>query len=129
MSRWIPGLLLAGLPLVPMPLAAQDQTTPQTAQQTAPQDTPPNPQLEQRTAPKTSGKQAVPAEEDKSFLSEEHSFNPLQSQKSIEVGDQYFKNGKYPGRGLSLSGRHVVERWQRRGLAEARQGGGKAEGH
>jgi len=97
MSRWIPGLLLAGLPLVPMPLAAQDQTTPQTAQQTAPQDTPPNPQLEQRTAPQTSGKQAVPAEEDKSFLSQEHSFNPLQSQKSIEVGDQYFKNGKYRG--------------------------------
>jgi tetratricopeptide (TPR) repeat protein len=85
MSRWIPGLLLAGL----IPLAAQEQTTPQ--------DTPPKPQLEQRTPPKTSGKQAVPAEEDKSFLSEEHSFNPLQSQKSVQVGDEYFKIGKYNG--------------------------------
>jgi Flp pilus assembly protein TadD len=85
MSRWIPGLLLASL----LPLAAQ--------QQTPPQDTPPKPQLEERTPPKTSGKQAVPAEEDKSFLSEEHSFNPLQSQKSVEVGDHYFRNGKIQG--------------------------------
>jgi tetratricopeptide (TPR) repeat protein len=85
MSRWIPGLLLAGL----MPLAAQEQTTPQ--------DTPPKPQLDQRTPPKTSGKQAVPAEEDKSFLSEVHSFNPLQSQKSVQVGDEYFKIGKFNG--------------------------------
>lgn len=97
MSRWIPGLLLAGLWTVPLPLAAQDQTAPQTAQQNAQQDTPPKPQLEQRTPPQTSGKQAVPAEEDKSFLSEAHSFNPLQSQKSIEVGDHYLKNGKYRG--------------------------------
>jgi tetratricopeptide (TPR) repeat protein len=85
MSRWIPGLLLAGI----MPLAAQEQTTPP--------DTAPKPQLEQRTPPKTSGKQAVPAEEDKSFLSEEHSFNPLQSQKSVEVGDHYLRNGKLQG--------------------------------
>jgi tetratricopeptide (TPR) repeat protein len=85
MSRWIPGLLLAGI----MPLAAQEQTTPP--------DTAPKPQLEQRTPPKTSGKQAVPAEEDKSFLSEEHSFNPLQSQKSVEVGDHYLRNDKLQG--------------------------------
>jgi tetratricopeptide (TPR) repeat protein len=85
MSRWIPGLLLAGI----MPLAAQEQTTPP--------DNAPKPQLEQRTPPKTSGKQAVPAEEDKSFLSEEHSFNPLQSQKSVEVGDHYLRNGKLQG--------------------------------
>ena len=84
MSRWIPGLLLAGL----LPLAAQEQTPPQN---------PPKPQLEERTPPKTSGKQAVPAEEDKSFLSEEHSFNPLQSQKSVEVGDHYFRNGNIQG--------------------------------
>jgi tetratricopeptide (TPR) repeat protein len=85
MSCRIPGLLLVGL----LPLAAQDQTTPQ--------NPPPKPQLEERTPPKTSGKQAVPAEEDKSFLSEVHSFNPLQSQKSVDVGDHYFKNGKFQG--------------------------------
>jgi tetratricopeptide (TPR) repeat protein len=85
MSRWIPGLLLVGV----MSLAAQEQTTPQTS--------PSKPQLEERTPPKTSGKQAVPAEEDKSFLTEEHTFNPLQSQKSVEVGDHYLRNGKYLG--------------------------------
>ena len=85
MSCRIPGLLLVGL----LPLAAQEQTTPQ--------NPPPKPQLEERTPPKTSGKQAVPAEEDKSFLSEVHSFNPLQSQKSVDVGDHYFKNGKFQG--------------------------------
>ncbi len=90
MSRWIPALLLAGL----LPLAAQQQTA---QEQTPPQNPPAKPQLEERTQPKTSGKQAVPAEEDKSFLSEEHSFNPLQSQKSVEVGDNYFRNGKIQG--------------------------------
>jgi tetratricopeptide (TPR) repeat protein len=79
MSRWIPGLLLAAL----APLVAQEQTTP------------PKPELQDRPAPKTSGKQAVPPEEDKSFLKEEHSFNPLQSQKSVVTGDFYLKKGKY----------------------------------
>jgi tetratricopeptide (TPR) repeat protein len=87
MSPWILGLLLAGS----MTLAAQQQGAPPQDETTA------KPQLEQRTPPKTSGKQAVPAEEDKSFLSEVHSFNPLQSQKSVEIGDEYFKLGKYRG--------------------------------
>jgi tetratricopeptide (TPR) repeat protein len=111
MSRWIPGLLLAGL----IPLAAQEQTTPQ--------DTPPKPQLEQRTPPKTSGKQAVPAEEDKSFLSEEHSFNPLQSQKSVEVGDEYFKKGSFRGaayryQDATLWNDGNAEAWRKLGMIE-----------
>jgi tetratricopeptide (TPR) repeat protein len=111
MSRWIPGLLLAGL----LPLAAQEQTTPQ--------DNQPKPQLEQRTPPKTSGKQAVPAEEDKSFLNEEHSFNPLQSQKSVEVGDHYFKNGKLQGaiyryQDATLWNDGNAEAWLKLGRAE-----------
>jgi len=86
MSRWIPGLLWAALLGGIAPLAAQEQ---------APPATPPKPQLEERTPPKTSGKQAAPAEEDKSFLKEEHSFNPLQSQKSVFTGDFYLKKGKF----------------------------------
>ena len=111
MSRWIPWLLLAGL----SPLAAQQQATPQ--------ENPPKPQLEQRTPPKTSGKQEVPPEEDKSFLSEEHSFNPLQSQKSVEVGDHYFRNGKLQGaiyryQDATLWNDGNAEAWLKLGKAE-----------
>ena len=64
--------------------------------QTNPQNSPPKPKLQvERPPQKTSGKQVVPPEEDKSFLKEEHSFNPLQSQNSVQVGDQYLKKGKY----------------------------------
>jgi len=66
MSRWIPALLLAGF----LPLAAQEKTVPPS-------------------------KLAPPAEEDRLFLNEEVSFNPLQSQKSVEVGDGYFKQRKF----------------------------------
>ena len=76
MSRRITGLLLAAC----LFSAIQAQT--------------PAPQLEKRPAPKTSGKQEVPPEEDKSFLKEEHSFNPLQSEKSVQTGDFYLKQGK-----------------------------------
>jgi tetratricopeptide (TPR) repeat protein len=111
MSRWILGLLLVAPALLP----AQDQTTPPAA--------PPKPQLEQRTPPKTSGKQEVPAEEDKSFLSEEHSFNPLQSQKSVETGDFYFKKGKFQGaayryQDATLWNDGNAEAWKKLGEAE-----------
>jgi tetratricopeptide (TPR) repeat protein len=120
MSRWIPWLLLAGL----WPLAAQEQ-------QTAPQDSQSKPQLEQRTPPKTSGKQAVPAEEDKSFLSEEHSFNPLQSQKSVEVGDHYLRNGKLQGaiyryQDATLWNDGNAEAWLKLGKAEEKMKDAKA---
>jgi len=119
MSRWIIGLLLAGLPS----LAAQEQTNPQTD--------PPKPQLEQRTPPKTSGKQAVPAEEDKSFLSEAHSFNPLQSQKSVEVGDHYMRNGKLQGaiyryQDATLWNDSNAEAWLKLGKAEEKMKDTKA---
>ena len=80
MSRRILGPLLAAC----LASVIQAQTSPQSA----------SPQLEQRPAPKTSGKQAIPPEEDKSFLKEEHTFNPLQSEKSVRTGDFYLKQGK-----------------------------------
>ena len=116
MSRWILGLLVAGLAMAPATLAAQDQTSPQA--------TPAKPQLEERTPPKTSGKQAVPAEEDKSFLKEEHSFNPLQSKKSIDAGDTYWHLGKIQGalyryQDATLWNDGNAEAWLK--LGEARQ--------
>jgi tetratricopeptide (TPR) repeat protein len=80
-------LILAAAILAP--LALKVQTNPQTPP-------PPRPELQvERLPQKTSGTQAAPPEEDKSFLKEEHSFNPLQSQNSVQVGDQYFKKGSY----------------------------------
>ncbi len=110
MSRWILGLLLAGSIALP----AQQQTTPQE---------PPKPQLEQREPPKTSGKQAQPPEEDKSFLNEEHSFNPLQSQKSVEVGDGYYKLGTLNGaayryKDATLWNDGNAEAWRKLGTVE-----------
>ncbi|MGA2195292.1 MAG: tetratricopeptide repeat protein [Bryobacteraceae bacterium] len=84
MSRWIPILLVAGL----APLAAQDQTNPPTAP-------PPQGELKDRPKPKTSGKQMVPPEEDKTLANEDYSFNPLESQKWVDRGDFYWKKGKY----------------------------------
>jgi tetratricopeptide (TPR) repeat protein len=115
MSRWILGLLVAGLAMAPATLAAQDQTSPQA--------TPAKPQLEERTPPKTSGKQAVPAEEDKSFLKEEHSFNPLQSKKSIDAGDTYWHLGKIQGalyryQDATLWNDGNAEAWLKLGKAE-----------
>ena len=77
--------MLAGL----APLAAQDQTNPPTP----PPDKPG--ELKDRPKPKTSGKQMVPPEEDKSLASEVFSFNPLESQKWVERGDFYWKKSKY----------------------------------
>jgi|ERR1035437_1562492 tetratricopeptide (TPR) repeat protein len=80
MSRWVPILLMAAL----YPLTAANQEP----------QTPPVKPGELQKERQTSGKRAVPPEEDKSYLREEHSFNPLQSQKSVSTGDFYFKKGK-----------------------------------
>ena len=92
MSRWIPILLLADL----APLAAQEQANPQSTPPAAPQTAPDKPgELKDRPKPRTSGKLAVPPEEDKALSADEISFNPLESQKWVERGDFYWKKGKF----------------------------------
>jgi len=64
------------------------------------QDQPPPkqpPELQKRTAPKSSpnAKEEVPPEEDKSLSVDSYSFNPLQAQKDLNVGNYYFKQHKY----------------------------------
>jgi tetratricopeptide (TPR) repeat protein len=76
MSRWIPALLVASVAL----LHAQDQ---------------PGQLKKGRSEPATSGKQAVPPEEDTSLAVGEYSFNPLQAEKELQIGNFYFKTGKY----------------------------------
>ncbi|MGA2721922.1 MAG: tetratricopeptide repeat protein [Bryobacteraceae bacterium] len=48
-----------------------------------------------RSQPAASGQQEVPPEEDTSLAVKEYSFNPLQAQKELQIGNFYFKTGKY----------------------------------
>ena len=48
----------------------------------------------ERPAPKT-GPVEAPPEEDEQYKEKAYSFNPVQSQKDMNVGDQYLKRGSY----------------------------------
>jgi tetratricopeptide (TPR) repeat protein len=66
------------------------------AQEQPPAENPPQKKLEtQRSKPAAKGKEEIPPEEDKELANQEYSFNPLQSQKDVAVGNQYFKNHKF----------------------------------
>lgn len=83
MLRWILALTLVSL------APAQQQAPPEKAPQK-------QKKLEtQRPKPATSPQEEVPPEEDKDLANQEYSFNPLQSQKDVSVGNQYFKNHKF----------------------------------
>jgi tetratricopeptide (TPR) repeat protein len=47
-----------------------------------------------RTAPAVT-KEEVPKEEDENLKTQEYSFNPLQAEKEVIVGNYYFKKGSY----------------------------------
>lgn len=78
MSRWIVALVAVGI------VAAQEQGR-----------QPPKKLETERSKPAAGAKEEVPPEEDKDLTTTEYSFNPLQSAKSVNVGNLYFKNGKY----------------------------------
>ncbi len=114
MTRWVlPALLAAGLGTL-------------RAQEAKPQTPPDQKQDElkrQRPKPPAGGKEEVPPEEDKSLTVKEYSFNPLQAQHEVDVGNFYFKEKKY----RSAAGRFreatkwndgFAEAWLRLGEAE-----------
>ena len=81
MSRWI-----AALMLLAASLCAQESA------QEKPQE------LKKRgetTKPQEVDKDGLPPEEDKSLAVQVYGFNPLQAQKEISVGNQYFKKGSF----------------------------------
>ena len=86
MSRWVLALLMASL-------ASLDGTDSQ--------DPPPAPSRSQRELqkkrpqPPAGGKEQVPPEEDTAIAPTEYSFNPLQAEKDLKVGNYYWKLGKY----------------------------------
>jgi len=84
MSRWILTLLVASVAL----LHAQDKGG----------------QLKKdRSQPATSGQQEVPPEEDTSLVVKEYAFNPLQAEKELQIGNFYFKTGKYRSAAMRFS--------------------------
>ena len=91
MSRWVAALIfVAGASLF-----AQD-ASPQQQPPTKPPDTAKPGELKrERPAQATSDKEEVPPEEDTSLSKDDYSFNPLQSQRDVQVGDEYRKKGNY----------------------------------
>jgi tetratricopeptide (TPR) repeat protein len=89
MSRWSPALILI---LAFLPAAGfQDQP---------PAQPPPQRELKKsRTQPPgeppPGAKEQIPPEEDKAIAPTEYSFNPLQAEKDVKVGNYYWKQGKY----------------------------------
>ena len=111
MTRWIPALLLAGL----APLVAQDKAQDK-------KDPPPQPPAKKqgelktkRPEPPASEKMEVPPEEDTSISVKEYSFNPLQAEHELQVGNFYFKQGKY----RSAAGRYTEATKWNEGYAAA----------
>ena len=66
---------------------------------------------EQQPAPKSQ----EPVEEDESLTVKEYSFNPLQAEKEVKIGEYYFKKGNFRAAGQRF---REATRWNP-GLAEA----------
>jgi tetratricopeptide (TPR) repeat protein len=64
-------------------------------QQQPPEKAPPKQLEKERQKPAAGAKEEVPPEEDAAQGVVEYSFNPLQSTKDVNVGNQYFKNHKF----------------------------------
>jgi tetratricopeptide (TPR) repeat protein len=108
MSRWVFAVLLSGAALV----YADDLK-------------------KERPQPPPSTQEEVPKEEDTTQGEKEYAFNPLQAEKEIQVGDFYFKKGKYRAaaerfREATKWNPGATEAWLRLGEAEEKQKDPKA---
>ncbi|HWB86090.1 MAG TPA: tetratricopeptide repeat protein [Bryobacteraceae bacterium] len=70
--------------------------------------------------------QEVPPEEDQSVAVQEYSFNPLQAEKEVRVGNFYFKKGSYHAAAMRFReatkwNAGYSEAWLRLGEAEEKQ--------
>src|SRR5581483_5185251 len=117
MSRWAAILVLSAA----LPVYAQ--TAPQQQDTAKPQDKK-QPELKRDRTPPTSDKEEVPPEEDTSLTRDDYSFNPLQSQRDVIVGDEYRKKGNFKAaanryRTATMRNEGNSDAWLK--LAEARQ--------
>ncbi len=81
MTPWVAGLLAAGL--LAWPAAAQEKGQGKLKER---------PKAEQQ---QPSQEEQVPPEEDEGAKVKEYAFNPLQSQKEVQIGNFYWKKGSY----------------------------------
>lgn len=115
MSPWILALLVASV--APLHADAQQFPPPQ------PPPKPNQPELQKRQKPPATAKEEIPPEEDKALSTEDFSFNPLEAQKWVDVGNQYFKKGRYRAaegryRGATKWNDGYGEAWLRLGEVE-----------
>jgi tetratricopeptide (TPR) repeat protein len=75
--------------------AVSSADAPADAQPEQPKTSRPELRSRQQKAAPTTGKEEIPPEEDKQLSTEEFSFNPLEAEKWLSVGNYYFKQGKY----------------------------------
>ena len=88
MSRWILALLVASV--ASLHADAEQLPPPQPAPK------PNQPDLQRRPQkPPANAKEEIPPEEDKALAPENFSFNPLEAEKWVSVGNYYFKQGRY----------------------------------
>ena len=110
MSRWVIALIFvaaASLPAQDAPPQQQPPKQPDTkSRDTMKRDRPPQ---------ATSDKEEVPPEEDISLSKDDYSFNPLQSQRDVQVGDFYKKKGDY----VAAARRYQVATFRNDGNAQA----------
>ena len=66
-------------------------------------------QKQQKTPPpKPQQQEEVPPEEDDSLKPKEFSFNPLEAERDVRIGNYYFKRGRYPA---ALSRYQEATKW------------------
>jgi len=104
MSRWVFALLFSGLSAISAS-AQGDQKQ---------QSKPPTPQ------------QQAPPEEDSNLRVQEYAFNPLQANKDLQIGNEYFKKHSYKAaagrfREATKWNPNLAEAWLRLGEAEEKR--------
>src|SRR5579872_6331819 len=90
MSRWVTFAIFVAAAC----LFAQD-APPQQPPTKPPDTSKPGEMKRDRPAQATSDKEEVPPEEDTSLSKDDYSFNPMQSQRDVTVGDEYRKKGNF----------------------------------
>jgi tetratricopeptide (TPR) repeat protein len=110
MSRWVSALLFAGF--LALPASAQKQQK----------------QQSKSAAPQV--QEQVPPEEDENLEVKQYAFNPLQANKELQVGNEYFKKHSYKAAAMRFReatkwNANLAEAWLRLGEAEEKRHNGK----